>query len=191
MKKQLILLVPFLFVMVSLAFAQTQYRAASTDFTVAGTSTLHDWTMTSKTATVTVNFELDPSGKPVEMNNLTVTLAPTSLKSGKTAMDDNAYKSLKTKQYNVIKYAAVNGSVKSAGGNKYTIQTNGMLTVAGKTVSAPFTATCTLNADGSLVCEGTRALKMTQVGVEPPTFMFGSIKTGDDISIRFKTTLRK
>ncbi len=190
MKKTSVFLSLFLFAMFTLK-AQTQYRATANEFTVAGTSTLHDWTMTSKTATITVSFEVDPAGKPMEFSNLTVTMAPTSLKSGKGPMDENAYKSLKTKQHNVIKYAAVNGSVKSAGGNKFTMQTNGMLTVAGKTISAPLTATCTLNADGSLSCEGSRAMKMTQVGVEPPTFMFGSIKTGDDITISFKTTLKK
>jgi hypothetical protein len=32
---------------------------------------------------------------------------------------------------------------------------------------------------------------MTQYGVKPPTFMMGTIKTGDDLNIKFKAVLKK
>jgi hypothetical protein len=43
--------------------------------------------------------------------------------------------------------------------------------------------------NGTLVCKGSKRIKMTDYKVEPPSFMFGTIKTGDEITISFDVTL--
>ena len=38
---------------------------------------------------------------------------------------------------------------------------------------------------------GEKSIKMTDFNVEPPTALFGSITTGDEITIKFKTKFKK
>jgi hypothetical protein len=40
-----------------------------------------------------------------------------------------------------------------------------------------------------MVCKGSKKIKMTDFNVEPPSFMFGSVKTGDEITVTFDVTL--
>lgn len=185
-----IILMIFLLLGTSL-FAQVNFRTAATNVIVEGTSTIHDWEMTSNAGAITATFELDAAGKPTDILSLSFTVGPTSLKSGKDAMDDNAYKALNTKSFNLIKFASVNGTVTPAGGANYTVKCTGIMQISGKSVNTEVVATCTLGADGSLTCNGTKAIKMTDFGVKPPTFMMGTIKTGDDLKIKFKALLKK
>jgi hypothetical protein len=34
-------------------------------------------------------------------------------------------------------------------------------------------------------------IKMSEYNVEPPSFMFGAMKTGDEITVKFNVTLKK
>jgi hypothetical protein len=43
--------------------------------------------------------------------------------------------------------------------------------------------------NGALFFKGSKKIKMTQFNVEPPSFMFGTIKTGDEITVSFEATL--
>jgi hypothetical protein len=40
---------------------------------------------------------------------------------------------------------------------------------------------------GQLAFEGSQTIKMTDYGITPPTALFGTLKTGDEITITFKT----
>lgn len=184
-------LLPALLITVLPALGQVNYHSASANIEVAGTSTLHDWVMTSSAANVTAVFAFDAAGKLSGISNLSFSMGPTSLKSGKGAMDDNAYKSLKTESFNIIKFTATGGTVTAAGGTSFTVKCPGVMTIAGKSVSTDLVASCTVGADGLITCSGKKGLKMTEFGVKPPSFMMGTIKTGDDLNISFKTVLRK
>lgn len=45
-----------------------------------------------------------------------------------------------------------------------------------------------VNKDGSITFKGTYKLKMADYGVEPPSFMFGAMSTGDAITLDFDVT---
>jgi hypothetical protein len=181
----------FFLLIVSALNAQVNYRSVSNNVVIAGTSTLHDWEMKSAVASVAAAFELDPDGKLVDIVGVNFVMDPTSLKSGKGAMDDNAYKALKTKTYKTIKFASVGGTITPAGPNKYNIKCSGMMQIASKSVNTELTVSCTVNADGTITCTGSKSIKMTAFDVEPPSFMMGTIKTGDDLKITFTSVLKK
>jgi hypothetical protein len=42
-------------------------------------------------------------------------------------------------------------------------------------------------SQGKLVFEGFQTIKMTDYGVKPPSALFGTMRAGPDITIRFKT----
>jgi hypothetical protein len=60
--------------------------------------------------------------------------------------------------------------------------------VAGTTRETDVSADVKYNAaEKSYTVTGTKKLKMTDYDVKPPSFMMGAVKTGDEISISFKT----
>lgn len=180
--------IPFLAIALAgslVATAQTNFRqTAEASVTIAGTSTMHDWTMTSKDVNCQADFVLNADGAPTQLQRLSVTIPAESLKSHKDGMDKNAYKALKTSQHKTISFQLGNATVQ---GNNITA--SGNLTISGVTQKIELQATCLTQADKSIRCTGKKDLNMTDYQVEPPTFMFGSIKTGNAITLTFDVKL--
>lgn len=166
------------------AQSQVNYRQTGTStISIAGTSTMHDWTMTSQEVILNAGFEVSPEGILTKINTVSVTVPAESLKSGKSAMDKNAYNSLKTDKHKQITFQLT--GAKLANNN---ILCTGSLTIAGTTKPVELEATYEERSQG-LTFKGSKKIKMTDYGVEPPTFMFGSIKTGNEITVTFDVTL--
>ena len=137
-------------------------------------------------ATITIN----PAGQLAALTNLSFVMNVQTLKSGKGAMDDNTYKAMKEKQYPTLQYVAPAATVKSTGGNAYSLSTNGKLTIAGTTRDIVLNANATVNADKSITVTGSYAFQMTEFNVTPPSIMFGTIKVGPPITVKFSLTLK-
>lgn len=166
------------------SIGQTSYKQTGTpSIIVAGTSTMHDWTMESKQSNYTATFEVNADGTPSKLNSVTVVIPAESLKSKENAMDKNAYKSLKTDKYKDITFQLTASKIT---GN--TISCSGNLTISGTTKPVDVDVTYEV-VNGALVCKASKKIKMTDFKVEPPTFMFGAIKTGDEITVSFNVTL--
>jgi hypothetical protein len=166
------------------SFGQTYRQTGDSYITVAGTSTLHAWTMTSKDAQYQATFENVADGTPGQLKTLTLTIPSQSLKSEHSAMDKNAYSSLKTDKYKNITFSVTAASVE-----KNQVKCTGNLTITGVTKLINLDATCQVKPDMSMRCTGSKSFKMSDFQVEPPTFMFGTVKTGDDITISFNAEL--
>lgn len=186
-KKYLFLLLPILLISVGLN-AQTNYKLANAELSVSGTSSLHDWTMTSNSASGSASVTTDGATLK-SIQNLNVTMKAETIKSGKGGMDDNAYKALKTKKNPDVKFTLkeVKSIVKK--GNGYLVEAVGTLTIAGES------RTITVQGDaqpsnGTLKITGNKKFKMTDFKVDPPTALMGTIKTGDDITINFNLTYK-
>jgi hypothetical protein len=52
-------------------------------------------------------------------------------------------------------------------------------------------ATSRINPDNSITIKGSRKISMQQFNVDPPTFMMGAVKTGNDVTISFDITYTK
>ncbi|MBX2895429.1 MAG: YceI family protein [Cyclobacteriaceae bacterium] len=165
-------------------WAQKPYKVSGTPvITIAGTSTMHDWTMTSKQATAQAQLEVDANGQLSKVNSIVVTIPAESLKSGKGAMDKNAYNALKTDKNKDLKFQLTAATV-----NGNNIVAQGTLTIAGSSNPIELTVTGKPDTNG-IRFQGSKKIKMTEFNVEPPSFMFGSVKTGDEITITFDVTL--
>jgi polyisoprenoid-binding protein YceI len=169
---------------VTLSFAQQNYRSTGSPiFTIAGTSTMHDWIMTSSGATYSTTLEVNVDGTLVKLDQVLVKLPAESLKSKEKAMDKNAYKSLNTDKYKEIIFHLTSSRISQ---NKVTC--SGNLTIAGTTKPVDVDVTYEIRK-GSLFVKGSKVIKMTDYKVEPPSFMFGTIKTGDEITVSFEAEL--
>ncbi|MBI2283389.1 MAG: YceI family protein [Bacteroidetes bacterium] len=173
------------------AFAQVKYsnkNAAS--LVVSGTSTLHDWEMKSAQGNCEATITLNAAGALTALNGLSFSTNALVLKSGKSAMDKNAYKALKTDKSPNITYTAATSTV-SGSGTDYLVKTNGKLTIAGATLDAEITATCKVHPDKTVTVTGSKKISMKDFGMVPPSFMMGTIKTGNDVILKFDFTLSK
>lgn len=165
---------------------QAQYKvsAASGSISIDGTSTIHDWTETVESFTGTWNLEM-VDGKISKISTAKIVAEVKSIKSGKSGMDDNTYKALKAKQHPQITY-----SLKSYAIQGSDVTLTGNLTIAGVTKTIKFTAKYAI-VDGVINFKGSHTFKMTDFGIDPPTAVMGTIKTGDEVTVRFDLNFKK
>lgn len=166
------------------AFAQVNYTIAPVaELKISGTSSLHDWDMVSSTATGKAEFVIE-SGKLMDVKTATIEMPAESIKSGKNAMDKNAYAALKTKDNKQVKFTLKEFTQKGSG-----YEASGNFTIAGvtKTVSFPVS----LSKSGEKInFKGTHPFKLTDFNIDPPTALFGTVKTGNEVSIHFNVTFQ-
>lgn len=182
------------FVMIGLAGlnilkAQTNYQNTSGKVVVKGTSTLHDWEMASEKGQTKATFTIN-GDQLTGITALQFSVLAESLKSDKSGLDKNAYKALNTDKHKNITFILTNGSVTSAGGNKYKISAIGNLTINGKAKKVTLNADGILQSDNSLTVSGTTKFKMSEFDVKAPVLMMGSIKTGDEVTIEYTVKLK-
>ena len=90
-------------------------------------------------------------------------------------MDKNAYKALNEDDYPTIKFSSTEVSSSKIKGH---LIINGK----SKTVSIPVS---TKKSGQSIEISGKYKINMTHYGVEPPTALMGTIKTGEEVTINF------
>lgn len=185
-KKTTVSLLTIAFVLISLTSqGQVRYTQSNTSrMSIAGTSTIHDWTVTSEKTTYDAVFETNAQGDPLQLISLVVSVPAESLKSGKNGMDKNTYSALKTDKHKQITFQLASGKIDGK-----TIRCVGSLTIAGTTKQIEVEATYTTLPDGSIQCKGSKKLAMRDYNVEPPSFMFGSVTTGNEITVSFDVIL--
>lgn len=180
----------------SMMYAQTAYKlkeGTTTSMKLSGTSSLHKWSMNSKTfdGDAQFNFKAGDAGTLTSIKSLSFILPVLTLKSGEKGLDKNAYKALKTGTYKNILYKLTSATISTVTGNKYLVKTLGNLSIAGVTKAIAMDVYCTVNKDESITCTGTNKMNMTEYSVKPPTFMGGAMKTGDAITLDFTMVYKK
>lgn len=166
--------------------AQVEYKLnwSKSSMTIVGTSSLHDWEMQVKEAKGSIILE--------EKNNLnkfnsgSINVVSTSLNSDHSLMDKKAYEALNTKDYPLIRAKIKNVAITNLAG-KATID----MSIAGVSESVTSDFKLQLPDSGELQIIGELALKLTDFKIAPPVALFGTIKTGDSIVVKYKLTYEK
>jgi polyisoprenoid-binding protein YceI len=163
--------------------AQNTYKlATSPDVTikVLGSSNVHDWTMTSTAMESKGEFNL-PAHR---LQSFSFTLAVTTLKSEHSSMDSRTYSAVNATKYPEISYKLTSATI-TGENNKYVIETKGNLTFAGITQPISMEVAAVINADKTITCTGSKKIQLTDYSVKPPTFMLGTMKVYNDLTIQF------
>ncbi|MEQ8364166.1 MAG: YceI family protein [Cyclobacteriaceae bacterium] len=172
----------FLFILsFSCSFAQTQYRQSDDSYlSISGSSTLNAWTMNSDEGNYKVELETTDEGLPIKLNSLSLNVPCESLKSGHSAMDKNAYSALDADSHKSIIFILTSSKLHSR-----KIDCTGNLSVAGKTKLISVETEYLPLENQALLFTGKKKLKMSDFDIEPPSFMFGTVSTADEITVSF------
>jgi polyisoprenoid-binding protein YceI len=178
-------------VMVALVPVSNQVRAQQAysleqepQLKVEGTSTIHDWEMVSSRATGTAQASFNDDGS-FNITSLYVALPVKSLKSGKSQMDVNAYKALKADKFSEIRFELAEVLAITSS----TIRATGKLTIAGTSRTITIEVKYALK-DEAIQFSGTKSIKFSEFNIDPPTAIFGTIKTGDGLELSFNVIFK-
>ena len=178
--------------------AVVRYNASPTNslVTMDGTSTIHDWTVTSPLIggymEVAEGFPEAALNNPAALKpDVHVIIPVRSLKSYATRMDEVMQEHLKMDQFSKIEYRVIELKPKSPAGTtgKVEFEATGALTVSGVTKTNVMPVTIEHVDGDKLKVTGSTKLKMTDFNVEPPApkiLGMPIIKTGDEIAIKFE-----
>jgi hypothetical protein len=166
-------------------FAQNSYLITNNqEFKVEGTSTLHDWEMISSSAKGQGSIAIQ-NNKIIDINSLSISLPVNSLKSGKDALDKNAFKALNADEYPQIQLELT--KVVSTTNN--VVKAYCQLSISGTTNPVTIEANYQVSTD-TVLFSGSFPLTFTQFKIDPPKAMFGTIKTGNELQISFETIFK-
>lgn len=185
-------LINFIFLIISgigLLNAQTAFQLESGNLTIAGTSSLHDWESTAEDVQIKGEFFFNDQTLS-DIQDLSVQIPVESIKSTKgKIMDNKTYKALLSEKYPNITYKLNKiNSIKSTD-EGLILQLNGRLNIAGVEKTIDLEVKGKTLTGGKLEFQASKALKMTDFKIDPPTALLGTLKTGDDITVSFKVIL--
>ena len=168
------------------SYSQQYYlNNSNSELKVFGTSNIHDWHINIEEQK---GFIIINKTDNLTISKLKIEVVAESLKSGKKGMDKNTYKALDTENYKTITFQIneIKNTSKIAD-NKYKVETNGNLTISGVTKKMPLQFNLSL-VNNEVHLSGEKIIKMTDFNIEPPKALFGTITTGDEVTIKFNST---
>lgn len=117
----------------------------------------------------------------------TASVSIESFDCGRRRMNQDLYDVLNMTDFPTIRFELEDASLSSSpegSRNEYHVHTHGRLTIAGTEQSVDMMFTGQHLSDGRYRVTGTNPLLMSDFGVDPPTALFGLIKTQDRILVR-------
>jgi hypothetical protein len=163
----------------------------SSTLTIAGTSSLHDWQCTVEQYSGVLHA-VYTSGELSGIKHLSFSATVSSIRSIKEdgsyyekGMDKNIYRAMKSDQHATLTFSLSKVNAIARAGRDYRIQATGNLRIAGITKTITVSAVGRIE-QGGMVLEGKVPLNMTDYSIDPPTALFGTIRTGNEVTVQFK-----
>ena len=197
--KRLILFFLFNFLFISFSFTQVSYKVdEGSTMTITGTSTLHDWT--SKVNEINGDFvfkneiqdkKLPKSGSIAEQIRMVIPVLSIESPRGST-MDKKTYNALKSEEHPNMIFEVKSDNIEriiDKSEEKFLLKVTGDLSLAGHTKEITIDLEGQKLPSGQLKFLGAYPIDMVEYEIEPPSAMFGQIKTGKDVVIDFDLLL--
>ena len=171
--------------------AQQSYRLAPDEsfMKIEGTSSIHDWEMDIERISCEMNATI---GNPsIKITSASFTGKTSSIVSHSSIMDKKAHNALKADIYPEIKFRLLLAEPVPISKNTFQGRIDGELTIAGitKTITVPFKGK--IEGKENLSITGSKKIDMTEFGIQPPTAMLGTLKTGKEVTVLFSLYLIK
>ncbi|MFC0875735.1 YceI family protein [Saccharicrinis sp. FJH2] len=160
------------------------FKLDKSNLLIKGTSSLHDWEMEAKDVTCFTATEFE-NNELKAFESINFVCKSNSLKSDHSMMDDKAHDALKAKKHPNIMFKLDASSIKNNSSDKFDGTLNGTLSLSGvsKKINVPVSGI--MNSNNQFEAKGSLKLKMSDYNIDAPTAMFGTITTGDVITIEY------
>lgn len=163
---------------------------ASSELKIEGTSNIHDWEINAEKMSGKIAVETE-GGQLIKMEQIEFEVVAESLKSGKNGMDKNTYKALDTDKHPKISFKLSNvNNIDCISQTQCKVTVSGNLTIAGTTKPVELVFDTKVNGN-KITISGQETLKMTTFNVDPPTAVFGTIKTGDEVTVKYNAVFNQ
>lgn len=180
-----------LFIAVGTAVAQ-QNKVTLMDkstMQIEGTSNVHDWTADVEQLNFDITFNVsalasDSLSNPVE--TLSLTIPVDKMESGKGGLDRRMHDALKKDDHPNIIYELLSSEVTETSDSTFQLNTTGTVTIAGVSRDISFPVQGTIQDDGTYKFTGNYEINMEDYDVDPPTAMFGAVRSGEMVTISFE-----
>ncbi len=161
-----------------------QLIAEQSQLSLEGTSTMHDWHMDANDFVCNVMIDFEALNNKQITSVLFKGLAEKVL-SDKQLMDKKAHKAMKSDKFPEIEFVFENVKAFTKDDKKFSGIINGNLTLAGESKEIEISFIGSILTETQFEISGSVPIKMTDYDMKPPAFMFGAVKTGDDIKMNF------
>jgi polyisoprenoid-binding protein YceI len=163
----------------------------SSEVTIEGTSSLHAFHC--KTNKINAYVDVDPGyakdltkvARPIV--SVKVNIVVRTLSCGNGQMDNNMFSTLDADKNPLIKYTMSNYDILD--GTKspaaFVATTTGTLTISGQEKVINMKINAERLSDGKATAQAEQAILMTDFGIKPPSFMFGRLKVGNEVTVKF------
>jgi YceI-like domain len=163
----------------------------TSEVTIEGTSSMHAFHC--KTNKIMAYVDVDPGytkdltkiARPIA--SVKVNIVVRTLTCGNGQMDKNMYSTLDADKNPIIKYTMsgydiLDGSAKPSA---FVAKTTGTLVISGQEKVINMKINAERLSDGKATAQGEQDVLMTDFGIQPPSFMFGTLKVGNEIKVKF------
>ena len=163
----------------------------TSEVTIEGTSSMHAFHC--KTNKIMAYVDVDPGytkdltkiARPIA--SVKVNIVVRTLTCGNGQMDKNMYSTLDADKNPIIKYTMsgydiLDGSAKPSA---FVAKTTGTLVISGQEKVINMKINAERLSDGKATAQGEESVLMTDFGIQPPSFMFGTLKVGNEIKVKF------
>ena len=169
----------------STSFAQENFKlnSSASKLVITGTSTIHDWEMEAED--FMCNALITIEGNTIkEIVQVDFVCQVEMIKSHNKIMDNKTYKALNSKEHSDIQFQAVSNKTVIDSDNSSSL--DGSLSIAGSKKEITVNFLIEAKNDKEIIVSGELPLKMSDFDVEAPTAMMGTMKTGDEIVIKYE-----
>jgi len=184
----------------SVSFTQVTYKIdEGSVMTITGTSTFHDWTSKVNEIKgdyvfkeVIQNKKLPKQGSSI-LEQVKMLIPVLSIESPRgSTMDKKTYNALKHEEHPNIIFEVKSDNIEQItdkASKKFTLEVIGDLTPAGFKKEINVSLEVQILESGQITVKGAYPLDMVEYEIEPPSAMFGQLKTGKDVTIEFELLL--
>lgn len=159
---------------------------------IEGSSNLRDWSCEATALDASVDVDRDGAALPgspdgvAPLRRVQVSVPVNALKCGRGQMDRIMYKALRADDEPACRHILGNFDVVATDSDgEHSLKTVGTLRVAGREQTVDLAVDLEMLPDGTLRAQGALPILMTDYGITPPTALFGVIRTGNRIVVKF------
>lgn len=152
---------------------------------VLGSSNVRNWSCTVNQLAGTMEAELDGQ-RLTSVDGVRVSIPVQGLNCGNSQLTSKVREILSEGNNSLIRFTLSNAEV-----SQNQVLANGTVSVAGGTRSTRITATAAAADNGRIRLTGEVPLKMSDFGIDPPTAVLGTLRSDDDVTVRFDVTVHR